>query len=241
MKQAVHQIVFTDSGIPQLSGYIRRATDSVRYAFQSCHYTLWGLDAAGDFIAEHFDSSVTDAFNRLQPYAYKADLFKYCLLSVKGGWTIDAGIKMLQSPTELFVAAENPQLLIFRATGLWDASWNCSLALIYAEPGQQAFSTAIDEVVDNCRKRHYGHNPLCPTMSAFGRALAIHRVQANARIGTVVDVKQQDYSRAYQLKPFGLIAARKPRHSKAGDVASIGIKGANNYVQMWQDRTVYAD
>jgi hypothetical protein len=76
-------------------------------------------------------------------------------------------------------------------------------------------------------------------MSAFGRALAIHDVRDGIRIGEVVDVTGEDYTRAYHLKPLGRIAARKPASSKAGEVATIGIEGANNHVSLWKQRQVY--
>jgi hypothetical protein len=41
------------------------------------------------FIAEHFDSDVVFAFRHLKPGAYKADLWRYCVLWVHGGIYLD--------------------------------------------------------------------------------------------------------------------------------------------------------
>lgn len=188
----VHQIVFSDLPQAPLSGYALEATESVRNAFPSCEYHCWGLDEATDFVAEHFDKSVQAAFHSLKPFSYKGDLFKYCLLHVLGGWYIDAGVKVLVSPESVFTETADPDFVLFRSNGPMDAPWNCSLAFLYAVPGHPAFVTAIEEVVTNCERKHYGNTPLCPTMTAFGRALAIHDVNSNIRQGQVVNVKKRD-------------------------------------------------
>ena len=237
MQNLVHQIVFNDSGRVSISGYAKDAAESVRSALDFCEYKIWGLNEADKFIRERFDSSIYAAFKCLKPYAYKADLFKYCLLYHLGGWYVDIGVRILQP--EAFKKITVSKFVLFRATGFWDAPWISSVALVYAEPGSKVFLTALDEIVENCRKQNYGENPLCPTMSSFGRALAKHNVISGVRVGMIVDVKGQEYKRAYRLKPLGLIAARKPSLAKVGSLQGLGIKGSNNYSEMWKNRDVY--
>ena len=237
----VHQVLFTDPGVPAPTGYVAEAMRSVREAFPTGRYTCWGLEEAAALIDEHFAPDVLRAFECLQPYAYKGDLFKYCLLHVHGGWYADVGTRVLQQPMQAPFAASSspPRLVVFRGTGQWDASWSCSISFLYAAPGHEVLSTAIEEVVDNCRHQRYGANPLSPTMTAFGRAIAVHNVREQIEIGLIVDVEGQPYERAHQLDPLGHVAARKPQ-LHAGDMAGIGVDGTNNYAQMWEDRQVYA-
>jgi mannosyltransferase OCH1-like enzyme len=236
----VHQIVFSD--LPQvcLSGYAEMATKSVREAFPQCDYKLWRVTDASTFIADHYNDDVLDAFNRLKPYAYKADLFKYCILQTLGGWYIDAGVALIKSPAPLFGSQYNPDFVLFRSTGKWDAPWNCSLAFVYAEPGHPVFTTAINLVIHNCRNNFYGENPLSPTMSPFGRAIAAHNVYANTKIGLVVDVNAKNHRRGFLLPPLGVVGLRKPIKANVGDVEKIGIAGSNNYAEMWRQRIIYA-
>ncbi len=240
LNRNVHQIVFADPGSPTPSDYIDEAMRSVRKAFPRCHYTVWSLNDAVAFIAEHFPPDVLRAFHCLRPYAYKADLFKYCVLHVIGGWYVDAGIRMLKSPLSASFAhvPTPPEFVLFSSRGGWSAPWDCSLALLYAEPGHPVFTTAIAEVVANCRERRYGTNPICPTMTPFGRALAIHDVRENIKLGYMVDVKGSSFGRAYELQPFGLVATKKP-NARGGDVASVGLAGSNNYAEMWKQREVF--
>jgi hypothetical protein len=239
MINKVHQILFGDAGVPQQTTYLSSATDSVQQAFPSCEYTLWDLSRAEAFLRENFPPELLAAFQSLVPYAYKADLLKYCLMQRLGGWYVDAGVRMLQKPVEVLQDPDALDLVVFRATGLWDAAWACSVALIYARPDHTVFKSTIAAVLENCRQQHYGINPLSPTMAPFGRALALHDVRENIAVGTVVDVQGESYARAYQLKPYGLLAARKPRGNPAGAAEQMGISGGNNYVELWESRGVY--
>lgn len=240
MNKNVHQIVFADPGAAPPTGYAKEAMGSVRRAFPGCQIRVWSLEEAKGFIDEHFSPDVLRAFDCLRPYAYKADLFKLCVLHSVGGWCVDVGMTMLQSPLRARFAwsGNPPKFVLFRSTSKADAPWNCSLGLLYAEPGHEVFTTAISEVIDNCKHQRYGVSPLSPMMSPFGRALAIHNVHEGVKIGTVVDVKGREYSRAHQLPPLGLIVARKPLGGP-GDVTHIGLHGGNNYWKMWKQREIF--
>jgi hypothetical protein len=236
----VHQVLFTDPGGPPPTGYVASAMASVREAFSTGQYRCWGLDQAAALIEQHFAPDVLRAFECLRPYAYKGDLFKYCVLYVHGGWYADIGTRVLQQPmlAPFATSATPPRLVVFRGTGLWDAAWGCSISFMYAARGHEILLTAIEEVVDNCKHQRYGANPLSPTMTAFGRAIAVHNVQERIEVGLIVDVEGKPYERAHELRGLGHVAARKPR-LHAGDMAGIGVQGTNNYAQMWEDRQVY--
>ena len=242
MIRKVHQIVFSDAGAVELEGYARKATESVRSTYADHEYRIWHLADAAAFIEEHLSDEVLWSFRTLVPYAYKADLFKLCLLKVLGGWIVDVGVRMLKNPVVEPIVEQDPDFILFRSTGGWDPPWNCSVALMYAKRGHRAFDTALDWIVEHCRTRYYGHTPLMPTMSPFGRALAHHEVHENTRIGTVVNAPRwRRYPRAYELPPLGLVAARKPSRAKAGDIGSIGVAGTNNYAALWRARRVYGE
>ncbi len=241
MMPRVHQILFSASTPTELTGYARKAAGSVRSTFSDHEYRLWNLEDAAAFIEAQFPQDVATAFHTLVPFAYKADLFKFCLLKSLGGWVVDIGVRMLQSPLAAPIVEQDPDFVLFRSTGVWDPPWNCSAALVYAKPGHVVFDTALGWVVENCQRRYYGHTPLMPTMSTFGRALAHHQVHENTRVGTVVNVRWRRYRRGFELRPIGLVAARKPRGIGAGDIGSIGVAGSNNYAQLWRDRRVYGE
>ena len=52
-------------------------------------YFLYDDDDCRLFIKEHFSTDVLNAYDRLIPYAYKADLWRYCVLYIYGGIYLD--------------------------------------------------------------------------------------------------------------------------------------------------------
>lgn len=60
------------------------------------HYLFDDKDCR-DFIEEHFDADVVDAYDRLNPGAYKADLWRYCALWVHGGVYMDVKLRPINN------------------------------------------------------------------------------------------------------------------------------------------------
>ena len=55
-----------------------------------------------EFILKNFHKDVRLAFNLLKPGAMKADLFRYCLLYVKGGIYLDIKTKLIKPIDKIF-------------------------------------------------------------------------------------------------------------------------------------------
>lgn len=60
------------------------------------HYLFDDKDCRA-FIKEHFDADVVDAYDRLNPGAYKADLWRYCALWVHGGVYMDIKLRPINN------------------------------------------------------------------------------------------------------------------------------------------------
>ena len=52
-------------------------------------YFLFDNNDCIDFIKKHFDEKVYNAYSRIIPGAFKADLWRYCVLYIYGGIYVD--------------------------------------------------------------------------------------------------------------------------------------------------------
>jgi len=117
-------------------------------------YVYFTDDEAKTFILNNFDQSVNDAYNKLNPGAYKADLFRYCFLWINGGVYIDMGMVGLASlntvikPTDTFIAPEDNG-----ANSIYNAFMACT-------PHHPIVREAIILAVENIENNDYTHNPL---------------------------------------------------------------------------------
>tara|TARA_Y100001970_G_scaffold163857_1_gene200251 strand:+ start:335 stop:1189 length:855 start_codon:yes stop_codon:yes gene_type:complete len=119
-----------------------------------------------NFIKNNFNKRVLDAYMRLIPGAYKADLFRYCILYKKGGIYSDLTQRIMVpyksiidfSNDELYLVKDRPQVST-------NNTYNegIQISFIATRPGNDIFLQCIDGIIENIDKKYYGNTPLCPT------------------------------------------------------------------------------
>jgi hypothetical protein len=96
----VHQTYFEEvtpgNNYPQLS----RFTQTFRYS--GWDYRFYNDEEGASFLSTHFPPEVREAFDTLQPGAFKADLFRYCVLFIHGGLYADIDV-MLESNLDISI------------------------------------------------------------------------------------------------------------------------------------------
>ena len=144
------------------------------------------------FIRDNYDADVLEAYDRLIPGAYKADLWRYCVLYKGGGVYLDIkfqcepGFSLMELTTEreTFVLdrpytdmtmSEEANLAILNAPDFYDqlpgyteGMWkNREIGLYNAVmasvPGNPVLYECIQQIVKNVKNDYYGHNPIFPT------------------------------------------------------------------------------
>lgn len=224
----LHQILITDVRDAQLPD----AALSNQKLFRE--YTLWDNDKIEKFLDDYFDRNVLDAYRTLLPYAYKADLARYCILYVYGGWYVDINIRMLEIPD---VSGYDLFLIRDYNNGVHTAPWQLANGVIYAAPGHPVFKITIDAIVENCANMYYGKRTLSPTgPELFGRCVASYgwdHDRNNYLVGDFVDSKNGHKEFIVKNKAFAI--------HKTLPGGQVGVPGTNNYVQMWHSRLVYRE
>jgi hypothetical protein len=233
----VSQIFLSDQPVALLSPALELASDSVRAGFPAAHYRRYDEAAVQGFLRAHFDPDVRAAYDRLEPYAYKADLARYCILYVHGGWYFDLGVRLLTRPQ----LAPDTELLAFRDVQRNSGtSWACAIGFIHARPRHPVLRLAIERVVRNVATSYYGITPLCPTgPTVFGHALADAGADSRSVLGDLMPLTpfHPERNLAYVM-PDGEIVAFGKR-APGGNLAALGASGVNNYNDLWRRRCVY--
>ena len=231
------QIYLTDIAAPQLPPYLEACTSSLKLSFSSLEYTLYNNQSLRDFIEINYDKDTLWAYDKLIPYAYKADLGRYCLLYKLGGWYFDISIRVMSGIT----LPEDIDMLIFRDIPTSSGtSWACANGLIYSKKNSAVFETAIKDVIENCRNNYYGVHSLCPTgPNLFGRALAKHGSSSAIAYGDLIPLTPNHSQKnlAFILPDGFLFALLKP--TGGGDLTGVGAIGTNNYNELYSKRNIY--
>jgi hypothetical protein len=230
----ISQILISDGGI--MSEQALAATDSIKAFYGTQGYVLYDDVTLRSFIKQHFSNEVVAAYDSLQPYAYKADLGRYCLLYVKGGWYFDIGVRVNSKvrPSPL------TEMVYFRDIQKNSkTSWACSTGMIFSQLGNPVFKTAINLVVENVKNRYYGVTPLCPSGPVvFGLALAMHGAKKNRLIGDLLPLRTDGKAVNSFVMPNGRVVA-VGKDAAGGSFSGFVSKGSNNYNVLWRRGRIY--
>lgn len=109
-----------------------------------------------EFIKTNFNVNVLNAFDTLIPGAYKADLWRYCVLYINGGIYLDIKYMPINGFKFISLTEKEHWVLDIDNNGIYNA-------LIVAKPGNNILLQAINHIVSNVQNRYYGNSGLEPT------------------------------------------------------------------------------
>ena len=82
MTDTIPKYVFQTWKEKQISKDMRQTILELRNRHKDYEFYLYDDEMCRDFIIQHFDDDVLNAFDSLIPGAYKADLWRYCVLYI---------------------------------------------------------------------------------------------------------------------------------------------------------------
>lgn len=180
------------------------------------------------FIADNFPPDVLYAYNHLIPGAYKADLWRYCVLYINGGIYMDIkllcinGFRLIElTEQEHFVKDRLGPLTIYNA-------------LMACKPGNPFLLEAIQRVVKNVKTRYYGIDPLCPTgPRMLGQMILDKKYNVNIDMTHHMDGGFVIYKNKF------IISTEYPQYN-AERTQSNSVMHKKRYDAMWRERKIYS-
>ena len=128
-------------------------------------YQFYDDESAARFLQSHFPPQVLDAYKSIIPGAFKADLFRYCVLLIHGGVYADMDVlleshldDLLTNDIGFMVPIDEPGSKVGHRSCLWNG-------LLAVAPGHPFLAKAIELVVNNIRNRFTSvdiDDMLCP-------------------------------------------------------------------------------
>jgi mannosyltransferase OCH1-like enzyme len=160
--RVIHQTWFepvTKEAYPNMS----RLIESFRQS--GWEYEFYDDDKAAQFLSAHFPPAVREAYDSIIPGAFKADLFRYCVLLIRGGVYADMDILLESNLDEAIdgsIGYLTPQDSPGETIGHRSCLWN---GLMATAPGHVFLAQTIQNVVNNVRNRFTSvdyDDMLCP-------------------------------------------------------------------------------
>ena len=151
----ISQIYLSDDG--NMHPIVSNRSQRLQKLYQTHDYKIYTNSVLEDLIKKNFDSDVYEAYNHLVPYSFKADLGRFCILYLIGGWYFDIGIKLLKK-IELDA---NIDLFFFRDLNKKFCLSPVLNGIIFSkEKRNPIFLECIKKIVENVNNQFYGESSL---------------------------------------------------------------------------------
>ena len=235
----ISQIFLTDNPRQELSPFLQMATQSVANVVPNAEHKIYFREELEEWIRTEYGFSMRLAFDKLIPYAYKADLARYLLLYKYGGWYFDISIRVVNGG--IGVPDEIDLVTFSDLSQHTFTSYGCNNGIIYTKAKNVILQCAIEYTYKNIREEYFGRNSLYPTGPVcFGKAVAKYADTQNVITGTFLELTPgfDNRNKAWVLNDGTLFALHKPGNL-GGDLMNLGVEGSNNYGLLYASGNIY--
>ena len=190
------------------------------------HY-LFDDNDCREFIQNNFNSDVLFAYDSLIPGAYKADLWRLCVLYINGGIYIDIklncinGFKLIELTERNHFVRDRPLPL-----SIYNAVMAC-------EKNHPFLLMAINQIVSNVKHKYYGTGPLCPT----GPEMLGHLILKNG-LSLNIDMKHYMDGGYIIYKDTFVFSTQYPEYNNERQTSYSSIN-TKYYNDLWIQRAIY--
>jgi mannosyltransferase OCH1-like enzyme len=192
------------------------------------NHHLYDDEDCRNFIKEHFKPDVLNAYNSLIPGAYKADLWRLCILFIKGGIYMDIklacvnGFKLIElTENEHLVKDRTPHKLEILNT------------LMVCKKGNILLYKGIRQIVENVKNKFYGNSALEPTgPGLLGNIIEQNNLRSNIDMTHFIGGNYIIYKKRF------VITTVYPEYHQERDQTYDNIN-TKRYDALWNEKNIY--
>jgi mannosyltransferase OCH1-like enzyme len=179
-----------------------------------------------NFIKKNFPVKVLNAYNNLIPGAYKADLWRYCILYKMGGIYMDIKYKPING-FKFYNLLEKEHFV------LDTDNHNIYNAVMVCKPGNEILLKAINQICENVKNKYYGNGILDPTGPALLSNFFSKEEKNNIDMKHVV-YGNNDYEKVVQFNGENILNCY-PGYFKERQYSS----NKKHYAELWHEKNIY--
>jgi mannosyltransferase OCH1-like enzyme len=189
-------------------------------------YRLYDNNECREFIKNNFDHEVLNAYDTLIPGAYKADLWRYCILYKLGGIYLDIKYIPINGFRFVNLLEKEHFVLDWGGGGVYNA-------LLVCKAGNEILLKAINQIVQNVKDKFYGNSCLDPTgPNLLGKFFSEH--EKNSFDLNHILTGSNDYDKFITFNNHRVITCYKGYNFERSKFSSIP-----HYGCLWDNRQIY--
>ena len=211
----------------ELPPKMRQRVELLKYQNPQFNHHLFDDNDCREFIKTNFKPDVLGAYDTLIPGAYKADLWRLCVLFINGGIYLDIrfccinGFNLIELTEKEHFVKDRPPNSIFNS-------------LMVCKKGNIFLYKSIMHIVTNVENRYYGACPLSPTGPKMLGSVII-----NNKLGGInIDMVHYNGGGYIIYKNICVISTEYPEYDSERYIQNNKIN-KKKYDIMWEQRTIY--
>ena len=205
---------------------MKASVNQIIYSNPGFNYQLFDDDDCRNFIKDNFDTNVLNAFDSLIPGAYKADLWRYCILYKNGGVYLDIKYRPFNGFKFISLTEKEHWVLDMDKNGIYNA-------LMVCKPNNEILLKAINQIVINVKNKFYGNCFLEPTGPRLLAIFFTKEEMANFDTKHIL-TGQNDYDKYISLNNNKILQCYS---GYLRDRGKYSIK--KHYSDLWKERRIY--
>jgi mannosyltransferase OCH1-like enzyme len=148
--------------------------ESLKSRHPKFEHKLFDDNDCREFIQKHFREEVLQTYDKLIPGAYKADLWRLCILFIHGGIYMDIKLNCVNG-FHLIELTEKEHYVVDRPpNSIYNGFLSC-------RKGNPFLLEGINKIVENVKNNYYGETPLHPTGPCMlGNLVVNKKIRINA-------------------------------------------------------------
>jgi mannosyltransferase OCH1-like enzyme len=158
---AIPRVIYQTWGTKALPPGMTDAVKQIKAANPGFRHELFDDADCRAFIEQNFPAQVLYAYDSLIPGAYKADLWRYCILYLKGGIYLD--IKFVPINGFSFGSMTDQEHFCLDTPTMPKTGISVYNAFMVVRPGNDAMKQCIQTIYQHVRSKFYGEHALEPT------------------------------------------------------------------------------
>ena len=222
-----------ENTVPEL---IRNNFENISRENPDFECKIYDKNGCIQFLENHFDEDVRDAYKKIIPGAFKADLMRYCILYEKGGIYLDAKMRPINGFKLMEVTDKEYFVRDFNNTG----GGICN-GFMVCKKGNTKMLNAINQIVKNVNEKYYGESSLEPTGPLLLKKMFTEDEIKKLEFDFTIDPNSPDLSKAI------LIVSREPEnYEKAILIKDETLvteqskhRNEKNYGDLWSEQNIY--
>lgn len=225
----VFQIYITDDNSDP-SDIIQKKINITKKIYNNYEYSFFKDDDCKKFLHDNFPKDVLYAYNKLNSFAFKSDLVRYCLLYTYGGIYFDVGIY------PEFKIEHNKNIITYNGPSNENSNMDTIDPgfLYFKYPKHKFLKEAIDKSVENILNSHYGIHMLDIT-----GPIMLGRLNFKYNDIDLANVEVIENRKCAVLNNIVLYKYKEKHLTASLDRA--GCTGVNNYGMLWAYKKIYKE